>query len=182
MKLSISKEAFLKALQMIQPVISTRPVNPIMMNVLIKAQGGKVFFVSMNETMSMRFCCEAEKIQEEGEGVFNARRLLNIVRELPDQPVLFSVDDKGTGSIKCGSSSSKLYGISSEDFPVFKPAEQTVDVLLDQGVLKQMIVNTVYATTFSTSGDDSKQVLNGLLVSFKEQTLTIVATDGKRLD
>ncbi len=181
MKLSISKEAFLKALQMVQPVISGRPVNPIMMNVLIKAQEGKAVFVSMNETMTMRFCVEVEQVQEEGEGVFNARRLLNIVRELPDKPISFSVDDKGAGSIKCASSSSKLYGMTSEDFPVLKPVEQATDVLLDQGVLKQMIANTVYATTYAASGEDSKQVLNGLLISFKEQKLTIVATDGKRL-
>jgi len=176
MKLMILKDTFLKALQMVQPVISAHPVKSIMANVLIRAEGNQVYFTATDDTVTLRYRVEAEVV-EEGASTFAARRLLNVVRELPESTVSFSVDDKDVASIRCGSSSSKLYGIPSDDFPVMESMEGMLDFTMDQAALKQMIQNTAYAA----SGEENRQVLNGVLMSFREQKAVVVATDGRRL-
>ncbi len=178
MKIKISKEKFLKALQIIQPIISSNPVKPILGNVLISAEKNKVDFVATDETMFIRHSVEAE-VKDSGSSTFMARRILNLTRELPDSDISFSVDDKDVASIHCGASSSKLYGISSDEFPLFKEIVETIDITMDQTALKQMIQNTSYAA--AVASDDSRHTLNGVLVSLREQKAVVVATDGRRL-
>jgi DNA polymerase-3 subunit beta len=80
-------------------------------------------------------------------------------------------------SIRCGSSFFKLVGISEEDFPPLPRFEDVRSFSIEQGVFKEMLQKTAYAA----SADETRYVLNGVLLSFKADKLIVVATDGRRL-
>ena len=106
-----------------------------------------------------------------------ARRLFNIVRELPSSEIQFDVDGKNTASIRSGQSFFKILGLPEEEFPPLPKFEDAKVVTIRQKDLRDGLRKTSYAI----STDETRYVLNGVLFSFKDNKLTLVATDGRRL-
>jgi len=176
MKFNLSKESLLKGLQMIQSVISTHSTLPILYNVLVKTEKNKLSLVATDLSISMKYTMDADA-PKACASTFQARRLLNIIRELPDENVEIDIDDKDTAAIHCGSSAYKVLGLSADEFPPLPSFESARSFSMEQAVLKEMLKKTAYAA----SADESRLMLNGILFSFKDQKLTMVATDGRRL-
>jgi DNA polymerase-3 subunit beta len=105
------------------------------------------------------------------------RRLSSIIRELPDSPIAIAVDSNDVATVDCGSSHFKIIGMSQEEFPPVSNPEEKFCYHMDQGTLREMLRKTSYAA----STDETRFVLNGVLLSFREGKLTMVATDGRRL-
>lgn len=106
-----------------------------------------------------------------------ARRLFSIVRELPAAEIYAEVDTKNLASIRSGSSYFKIMGLPEEEFPPLARFENAKEFLIAQKDLKDALRKTSYAI----STDETRYVLNGILFSFKDNKLTSVATDGRRL-
>ena len=180
MKFSVSKDAIIKGLQMVQSVISPHPTFPILKNVAIKAEKGHLNLIVTDLNVSMNCIIEAD-VGKEGSTTFDARRIFSIVKELPQDQVEFDVDEKDVAEMRCGASYYKLYGMNFEDFPpmpmIDKAVEGAVSYTVAQIDFREMMKKTCYAA----SDDESRQILNGVLLSFKNQKLTVVATDGRRL-
>ncbi len=176
MKLAISKEVFLKALQTVQSVISSHSTAPILFNVLLKAEKEKLFITATDLNVSMQCAAEAT-IKKTGVTTFNAKRLFSIVRELPQEEIDFEVSDDHTGSIHCGASAYKVLGLSADTFPALPQFDESKVISVKQEILREMLKKTVYAASL----DASRMILNGVLMSIKDQKITVVATDGRRL-
>jgi DNA polymerase III subunit beta len=176
MKLKLSKDATLEALQNIQSVVSARTTLPILQNILLKADAEKVWFSATDLEVSVRVGLAAE-VSKPGATTLPARRILSIFKELPANEIEIEVDDQDTAAICSGSSFFKLIGISEDEFPPLPKFEGGRTYTLDQGVFKAMIQSTSYAA----STEESRYILNGLLLSFKGDKLAVVATDGRRM-
>lgn len=176
MKFSITKEAFLDAIQQVQHVVSTRTTLAILSNVLLKAKDGSLELTTTDLDVGVSGSVEAE-VEDAGATTLPARRLATIVRELPADTVEVSVDEKNIASIRSGPSFFKVHGLSSEEFPPPPKFDNARDFKLDQAALKDCLRKTSYAI----STDETRYVLNGILFSFKNNNLTMVATDGRRL-
>ena len=176
MKFSISKEAFLDALQQVQHVVSTRATLPILSNVLIEAVDGKLKLTTTDLDVGVSGGVDAN-IEKEGSTTLPVKRLVSIIRELPASEVEVSVDAKNHASIKCGPSFFKIIGLGEEEFPPLPKFEEATEFKIAQNVLHDAIKKTSYAI----STDETRYVLNGIYVSFKEGKMTFVATDGRRL-
>src|SRR4029078_1837932 len=100
MKFSISKEAFLNALQQVQHVVSTRTTLPILSNVLIKAGKGGLLFATTDLDVGISGSVEADVNDGGAATTLPARRLATIVRELPSDEVDVSVDEKNVAHIR----------------------------------------------------------------------------------
>jgi DNA polymerase-3 subunit beta len=175
MKLVLAKDKFLQGLQTVQNVISTRTTLPVLSNVLIKSQNGKISLATTDLDTGIR--CEVEaSVEKAGSITLPARRLFTIVRELPAAQITLEVD-KLSASIKAGNSFFRIMGIAEEDFPPFPQAQGAHTFKVEQKVFKDMLRKVAYAM----STDESRYVLNGSLLSFKDGKLTVVATDGRRL-
>src|SRR6266850_1229170 len=87
------------------------------------------------------------------------------------------VDGKNTASIRSGQSFFKILGLPEEEFPPLPKFEDAKVVTIRQKDLRDGLRKTSYAI----STDETRYVLNGVLFSFKENKLTLVATDGRRL-
>lgn len=176
MKFSISKESFLTALQQVQHVVSTRTTLPILSNVLIKAGKGQIQFATTDLDVGISGTVNAD-VQEPGATTLPARKLASIIRELPSDEVDVTVDEKNVAHIRSGPSYFKVMGLAHDEFPPLPTFDDAREFKLEQRVLKDCLRKTSY----SISTDETRYVLNGILCSFKEGMLTMVATDGRRL-
>jgi len=176
MKLTLNRDALLEALTQVTSVVSTRSTIPVLGNVLLRAAEGRLELLTTDLEVSVRTEVAAE-VSRAGESTLPAKRLFSVVRELPPHPVELEIDDKNVAAIRCGTAYFKIMGLSADDFPDVPAPDGDHVYTLDQAVLKQMLKNVQYAT----SVDETRYVLNGILFSFQDQKMTVVATDGRRL-
>jgi DNA polymerase-3 subunit beta len=176
MKLTIEKNVLLEALQNVQSIVGLRSPLPILSNVLLKAEGDSISLTTTDMEVCVKTVASAE-ITEAGGTTLPARRFFSICRELPAGQVEIEVDAKDVATIRSGPSFFKLVGLAEEDFPPLPEFEESAVYSIDQNVFKEMLQKVVYAS----STDETRYILNGSLLSFKDEKLTVVSTDGRRL-
>ena len=176
MKLKVEKAAVVEGLQKVVSIVSTRTTLPILSNVLLQAEGGKLHLTSTDLEVSVKTSVDAS-VSKKGGTTLPARRLASIIRELASHDVEITIEDKDTAVIQAGPSFFKLRGASEDDFPPLPKFEGSRAFTLKQGVFRDMLVKTSYAA----STDETRYILNGVLLSFRDEKLTVVATDGRRL-
>jgi DNA polymerase III subunit beta len=176
MKFSVTKEKLLECLQQVQNVVSTRTTLPILSNVLLQTNGSEVRLTTTDLDVGVRGSFEAQ-IEKEGATTLPARRLFTIIRELPSSEIQFDVDGKNAASIRSGQSFFKILGLPEEEFPPLPKFDDSKVVTMRQKDLRDGLRKTSYAI----STDETRYVLNGVLFSLKDNKLTLVATDGRRL-
>ena len=176
MKFSATKEKILEGLQQVQNVVSTRTTLPILSNVLLQAKEGTVNLTTTDLDVGVRGGFEAN-VDKAGATTLPARRLFTIIRELPSSEISVEVDGKNAASIRSGQSFFKILGLPEEEFPPLPKFENAKVVTMRQKDLRDGLRKTAYAI----STDETRYVLNGVLFSYKENKLTLVATDGRRL-
>lgn len=176
MKFSVTKEKLLECLQQVQNVVSTRTTLPILSNVLMQTNGKEVRLTTTDLDVGVRGSFEAQ-VEKEGATTLPARRLFNIIRELPSSEISFDIDGKNAASIRSGQSFFKILGLPEEEFPPLPKFDESKVVTIPQKDLRDGLRKTSYAI----STDETRYVLNGVLFSFKDNKLTLVATDGRRL-
>jgi len=176
MKFSVSKEKLLEGLQTVQNVVSTRTTLPILSNVLLQAVDGQLRMTTTDLDVGIRGSIDAQ-IEKAGATTLPARRLFTIVRELPATDIQIDIDSKNVASIRSGQSFFKILGLPEEEFPPLPKFENAKSFTIRQKDLRDGLKKTSYAI----STDETRYVLNGILCSFKDNKLTLVATDGRRL-
>jgi DNA polymerase-3 subunit beta len=178
MKFSVAKEKLLEGLQQVQNVVSTRTTLPILSNVLLQAHGDEIHLTTTDLDVGVRGSCEAD-VEKEGATTLPARRLFNIVRELPSSEIQVDVNGKNAASIRSGQSFFKILGLPEEEFPPLPKFEDAKVVTIRQKDLRDGLRKTSYAI----STDETRYVLNGVLFSFKDNKLipTKAVTELQRL-
>ncbi|HMP71931.1 MAG TPA: DNA polymerase III subunit beta [Kiritimatiellia bacterium] len=176
MKVTINKDVLQEGLQKVTSIVSTKSTLPILYNLLLKAEDDQLWLIATDLEVTVRTTVGA-KISRSGSTTLPARRLSSIIRELPVGDIEINVDENDVATIKAGSSRFKIIGINDQEFPNLPQITEGRSFTLDQGVFRKMLTYTAYAV----SQDESRHVLNGVLLSFREEKLTVVATDGRRM-
>jgi DNA polymerase-3 subunit beta len=177
MKIIANKETLLKALSCVGGIITQRPTLPILSNVLIETKGENTVVLTSTDMEIGVSKQIGATVEEEGSITIPARKLLDIVRELPEKEVVISVSKTNSISITSGRVYIKLVGLSREDFPTFPDFSNAGGFEISNDVLQECL----RLTAFSISTDENKYVLNGMLFKIKGDQIEIVATDGRRL-
>ncbi len=176
MKFTVNREKFLKALQRVISTVGSRNTLPILGNVLVETTEQAVNLTTTDLEIRIATRLEAE-VAEAGSTTIPAKRLLALVSNFEDASVTLSSDERHHAEVTCGTSCFKLLGIAPEDFPGAAEFAPVRTLSFKGAELKRMLGQIVYAITLN----DSRKVLHGMLVSFKDGVVTLVATDGKRL-
>jgi DNA polymerase-3 subunit beta len=175
MNLTITKEQIIAGLQAVQNVVSTRTTLPILSNVLLRAEDGKVEFTATD--LDVTVACKVEaKVTKPGSTTVPVKKLFGIVREL-NGDIDIETDEKNVTSIRSGGSYFKILGLGADEFPPLPNFKDDKKVSLSQETVRAMLKKT----SFAVSTDESRYVLNGIFISLKEGKMTLVATDGRRL-
>ncbi len=176
MKITVSRESFLKALQKVTNIIGSRSTLPILANILLEAEGNELTLTTTD--LEVRVTTKIEvMIETEGKTTIPAKKLLALVSKLRDDNVILDCNEKHHTKIDCGTASFMLLGLAADDFPL--PIEFTPirTLTFEASDLARIFDQISYAVSL----DDSRKVLHGILCTVKENTFTAVATDGKRL-
>ena len=182
MKLTIDKAHLQRGLARLQAIVEKRNSMPILANVLLTASGkGKSATLELAATdleVGVRGVQDAD-VEKTGAITVSARKLYDIVRELPDEPVNLEASANNYLEIKCGRARFSLAGTDAEEYPSLPDFSPERLVKLQSAVLSQMIERTMYAT----SVDETRYNLNGVYFEVTEGTdkIRLVATDGHRL-
>jgi DNA polymerase III subunit beta len=176
MEVVIDRDAFLKGLQMVQNIVEPRQTLPILANVLLEAEGESVRMTATDLEVGARVSVPA-KVSSKGAITVSARKLAEIVKELPAAAVALKVTENVTVSLRCGGVTYRLVGLAPDDFPPVVPASPQSWVALDAKMLREMLTQT----SFAVSHDETRYALNGVLFAFQGKDVRMVATDGHRL-
>jgi DNA polymerase-3 subunit beta len=180
MEFTIEKDAFVKALQKIQGIVERRNTMPILSNVLIEALDDALTLTATDLEVGMKSSYQA-KVNVTGKITISAKKLYEIIRELPDEQIKFSTRENDWVDISCGKAKFNIVGLSSDEFPSFPKIDESSFISLDSVTLARMIEQTSY----SICHDETKYNLNGILFKVSDEDnkrlLRLVATDGHRL-
>jgi len=176
MNLTISKEQIISGLQAVQNVVGNRTTLPILSNVLMKAQEGRLELTATDLDVTISCSVEA-KLGKEGASTVPVKKLFGIVRELGGSEVELQVDEKNYCSIRSNASFYRINGLAAEEFPPAQKFKEDRKVVLPQEKFRSMLKKT----SFAVSTDESRYVLNGIFLTLKDHKVTMVATDGRRL-
>jgi DNA polymerase III subunit beta len=177
MKFIVNSAYLLKQLSNINGVITTNPVVPILENFLFELEKGGLTVTASDLQTSMITELQVES-KEKGSIAVPARILLDTLKNLPEQPVTFSIDES-TYSIEIISDNGryKLSGENATDFPKVPSVSNDFSAEVSSDVLSRAVNNTIFAT----SNDELRPAMTGVYVNLGDKNTTFVATDGHRL-
>ncbi len=180
MEFRIGKESFMKALQRIQGIVEKRNTMPILSNALLEVQNDLLYITATDLEVGMKSSYPA-KVMREGKITVSAKKLYEIVKEMPDEEIHFSTKDNDWVEIVCGKARFNIVGLSSDEFPYFPKIKEESFIVFKNEILSEMIEKTAYAICY----DETKYNLNGVFIKAFEEggesVLKMVATDGHRL-
>src|ERR1041384_5860498 len=182
MKVTVEHAALLKSIGHVHRVVERRNTIPILANLLIRAEKGKLGLKATALDLEVTETIPAE-VSPGGATTVPAHMIYDIVRKLPEgsQIVLDSSGDRASLTIRAGRSRFSLQTLPESDFPDLAAGEMTHKFTLAAKDLKRLIDRT----QFAISTEETRYYLNGIYLhvagSAKSQTLRAVATDGHRL-
>jgi DNA polymerase-3 subunit beta len=172
MELTFEKDDLLHTLQVLQGVASGRTTLPILSNVLIQAADGKIECIATDLEVGIKIKVEGA-IQEDGAITVSAKKLADIVKELPeDKPIHFATTVNDRVEITCGNGVYKIIGLSDEEFPQL-PSVDGDSLTIDGDTLRDLL----HKTEFAAATEDVRYFLNGLYFNFLPDKTEVVATD-----
>ena len=177
MKFIVSSSVLLKQLSSINGVITTNPVVPILENFLFEINENQLVITASDLQTSMITELEVEA-KEMGNIAVPARILMETLKNLPEQPVTFTID-QASYSIEISSDNGryKLAGENATDFPKVPAVSDDFSVDMSTDVLSSAINNTIFAT----SNDELRPAMTGVYMNLTDTNTTFVSTDGHRL-
>lgn len=176
MKIKLSKESLLDGIQTVQNIVSPKATLPILSNMLIETRKDCVKFNTTD--LDIGISCELPvNMVEEGAITIPAKRFSDIIRELPNGDITISAKKNNQIDIEGNKCRFKLIGLPKDEFPKFPEFKEKEVIKISQADFKEMI----RMTSFAVSHEESRYVLNGILMEIEGDTIRMVATDGRRL-
>lgn len=181
MKIITTKDALLKGIQVVQNAVSSKNTLPILSHILIESKKEGIRLTATDLEIGVSIKIDGE-VLEEGAITVPAKKLSEIIKELPQQnKINISVKKSNSITIEAGKSYFRLMGLAKEDFPQIPEFPAQTKGSDTAKIPQKLLKNMIQLTSFAMSHDETRYVLNGLLFNFKDKTLKLVATDGRRL-
>lgn len=176
MKFTISREVLLQPLSQVVGVVERRQTLPVLANFMLAARDGRLTVTGTDMEVEL-ISSVAANVAQEGEITVPARKMLDIVKALPDgSGISFSVSDE-KATLSAGRSRYTLATLPASEFPATDQVEALENISVAESTLKKMLDKT----SFAMANQDVRYYLNGLLFDFTESQLKAIATDGHRL-
>ena len=176
--IKINRKALLEPLDAVSGIIERRHTLPILSNILLERKGTDITIVATDIEIQISARTVCDNSGEDKAITVGARKLLDILRALPEPSELTLALQEKKLQVKTAKSRFNLQTLPAEDFPKLSLAEgASTKMTLPQKVLKQLFLSVQYAM----AQQDIRYYLNGLLLVTGGDKITVVATDGHRL-
>lgn len=177
MELTISKRSFLKGLARTHGVADRKSSMPILSNILLSTESTNALRLAATDLYLGVSALSEAQVTGGGSVAVAARTLFDIVKNLPDGEVKWSVGPNHAAEIRCGKVKYRIPGMPGDDFPPLPSAGRADFVELDAEAVGDLIART----HFSMSTDDTRPHLAGALFEGDGKVVRMVTTDGHRL-
>ncbi len=175
MKFTITRQHLHQGLASVSASIPTKTTLPVLSNILLEARDGSIWMSGTDLDVAVRVQVPAD-VSEPGALTAPGKKLQEIARELPDQPV--EVNARGDQlELKCGRSAFKLNGLPSDEFPSLPG----IDFGEGWSITGKELQRLIHHTAFAVSTEESRPILNGVLWELRDGLMRMVATNGHRL-
>src|SRR5690554_5323062 len=180
MKFVISSASMLNHLQAINRVINSKSTLPILDCFLLELKGEKLTLTAADSETRLETWVEVNSAEGEGSLAINAKNLLDPLRELPDQPLTFDINDETLEVfIYYQNGKYNFVGLKGDEYPDPKPLKE--DSAMSLTIDSEMLLSGINRTVFATADDELRPVMNGIYFDITSEDLTFVASDGHKL-
>jgi DNA polymerase-3 subunit beta len=177
LKVSCLQENLTRGLQIAGRAVSTRGTLPILSNVLLRTDSGRLKLTATNLEIGIN-CWVPSKVDDEGAITVPAKLFTDFVNNLPPGPIELSLNVRTkTVHVKSGPFEANLKGLDAEEFPIIPAIPDKPTTRVAQSVLRRMIGEVA----FVAATDDSRPVLTGVLTTLDGDAITMAAADPYRL-
>jgi len=179
MQFTIRRDIFLDGLTKVQGIIEKKHTIPILANILIESKNDEIIITATDLEVGLKSRYKA-KVIEEGKITVSAKKMYEIIKELPDKERNCNSKSNFWVEVKCHKSLFNLVGLSPEEFPKFPDIK-----LGNNSIVKSCLNEMIEKTLFSVSNDETKFNLTGIYIKSDKiddiNKLIFVSTDGHRL-
>ena len=176
MKFIVSSSALLKQLQQINGVIGSNNVLPILEDFLFEIEKNKLTVVATDLETVMKIQLDIEA-KDSGRACIPAKILMDLLKNLPNQPLTFDIDKNFGIEITSDNGKYKVMGENPDNFPKEPPADETSSFSMSSHALLTAINKSIFAV----SNDDLRPAMTGVFFELEKNGITFVATDAHRL-
>ena len=177
MKVSCLQENLAKGLSIISRAVASRSTLPVLGNVLIASDQGRLKLAATNLELAVT-CWIGAKVDVDGATTVPARILSDFVNSLPPERIDMDLNSKTqTLHLKCARYDANIKGIDATEFPIIPSIGNGKKISLEPETLREMIEQV----SFSAATDESRPVLTGVVAKFEKDKVTFAAADGFRL-
>ena len=178
MKLTISSTNLLKALMDVSKAIPSKSALPILENFLFVLKGGVLQITASDSELTLRTAIEPESGEEEGSIAVPARHMIDLLKELPDQPLGIRTVSDSSFECSWASGNSVLPYFPADDYPEIKT---TGEDALKVSFPAESLVDGIQSTVYATADDEIRPAMNGIFFDIDTASTTLVASDSHKL-
>jgi DNA polymerase-3 subunit beta len=175
MNFTITRQNLHSGLASVSASIPSKTTLPVLSNILFQAENGSVWMSGTDLDVAVRIKVPAD-VRQEGSLTAPGKKLQDITKELPDQPVELATMGSQL-ELKSGRGHFKLNSLPADEFPTLP------EVDFDEGwrVTGTDVNRLIHHTSFAVSNEESRPILNGVLWELRDGAMRMVATNGHRL-
>ncbi|MDU1891103.1 MAG: DNA polymerase III subunit beta [Dysgonomonas sp.] len=179
MRFVVSSTALLSHLQAISKVINSKNTLPILDCFLLDLNGTTLSLTAADSETRLVTSLEVNEAEGSGKFAVNAKNLLDPLKELPEQPLTFEINNENLETfIYFHNGKYNFIGQSGEDYPQPKELKETaISLTIDP----QVLFSGINRTLFASADDELRPVMNGIYFDITTDDLTFVASDGHKL-
>ena len=179
MKFNVSSSKLFSQLQAVSRVINSKNALPILDDVLFDLQGNELTLTASDGETTIRTAIEVEGAEGGGKVASAAKLLLETLREFPEQPLTFQIDEQNFAvNMVSQNGTYSFVGVNGNEYPEMSAGEA------DQRELRipaRVLQGAIEKTIFCTADDELRPVMGGIFFDIAEDKVTLVATDAHRL-
>ncbi len=176
MKFTITREKLHEGLAAVAASVPAKTTLPVLANILVEATSDGIRLSGTDLDIAVSTIVPAE-VDTEGSMTLPAKKLSEIVKELPSAAIRVTAAGEQRINLECGRSRFKLLGIPKDEFPSFPPVSFENSWKASSADLQKLISHVAFAA----STEESRPILNGVLWELRNEKMRMVATNGHRL-
>ena len=178
MKLIISSSELLKGVMAVAKAIPAKSPLPILENFLFDLKGNTLEITASDSELTLKTKIEVESTAEEGRIAVPAKHVMDLLKELPDQPLTISTPSDSSFVCSWASGESTLPYFPAEDYPEITGTDDTAVTLQFPA---QSLVDGIASTIYATADDEIRPAMNGIFFDIDLSSTTLVASDSHKL-
>lgn len=180
MKFNVSSKALYNATSAVSKVINSKNALAILDNFLITLRGDELTITGSDQENALTARLTVENARGEGSVCFGARRLVELLKEIPEQGVSVDInDDSLEMQLTYLSGHYSFVGTPADQYPQFTP--ETSGEPVSFSVATEQMIAGLDNTMFAVSTDEYRIIMQGVLLDIAPDSITFVATDTRKL-